>query len=235
VEEDDTASAPDSQAIQQRVTELEADAGVLRSEIERIKQKIPTFPNWLTVAGTVCGIVAAIVTIFSSLHSYFWRTPQLRVVAGPTLMLKYSPQGRKLDLKWSFSIGNDGDLPNIVNNVAGEIHDSDDISKRVIVLGPTDLDCMAGQAKITVPFVVGQGLPISVTCTATAYLPELGRLILGDGASKEFTLSIKGQRQTSGISHYCFDLPDEEIAQLSSGDQKLSDRFVYSSCESGAK
>jgi hypothetical protein len=150
-------------------------------------------------------------------------------------MLTYSPQGRKLSLVWSISIGNDGDLPNVVTNVSGEIHNSNDITKQVIVFGPTDIDCVAGQAKITVPFVVGQGLPISVTCTASAFLPESGRQILGDGASKDFTFSIKGQKQTSSSLRYCFDLPDQEIAQLSSKDQSLTDRFVYSSCEVGAK
>jgi hypothetical protein len=235
VAKDDTVSSSDSRATQQQVTESEAALAALRNDLEQLRQKISKFPNWLTVTGTVCGIAVAIVSIISGLYSHFWRAPQLKLVASPTLTLTYSPQGRNLGLEWSFSIGNDGDLPNIVNNVTGEIHDSDDISKQIIVFGPTDLNCLAGQSKIRVPFVVGQGLPISLTCTAIAYLPEQGHLILRDGSSKKFTFSIKGQKQTSSSSEYCFDLPDQEITRLDSGNQKFSDRFVYSSCDLGAK
>ena len=198
-------------------------------------KKLLSFPNWLTNMGTVCGIFAAIVTVWVGLHVYFWRTPKLSVVAGPTLTLRYLPPQHMLSVQWTFSVGNDGDLANIVSDGQGEIRDSAGGSEQVIVFSAADLDCATGEAKVAVPFVVGQGLPVSVTCTASGYLSDRGRSILADGASKEFVFSLKGQRQSGSKSRYCFDLPDEEANEFRSGGHMISDRFVFSSCGVGAE
>jgi hypothetical protein len=230
-----TVDSQDKRTVDQRLAECVAGVVTLRTDIEQLKRKVVPLPKWLTIAGVVCGIVSAIATTLNGLHVYPLRNPELRAVAGQSLALAYSPKAKKLDLDWSFSIGNDGNVPNIVRNVAGEVHDLVDPTRSVIHFGPNDLDCTAGEAQIGVPFVVGQGLPKSLTCNASSYLPESGRLILGDGTSKEFTLLIEGDKQTSVTLKYCFDLPDQSVTEIRAGDQKMANRFIYPSCKSGAE
>jgi hypothetical protein len=207
----------------------------LRTDIEKLKGQLPSTPNWLTLVGTVCGILAALVGIWLGLHTYFWKAPRLSIVAGPTLALRYLPIQHRLSVEWTFSVGNDGDLVNTVSDGAGEVRDSADSSKQVIVFGAADLECTTGQAKVSVPFEVGPGLPVSVTCTASGYLSDRGRSLLADGAPKEFVFSLKGEKQSRARSGYCFDVPDEEASEFRSGGSIISDRFVFSSCEEGAE
>lgn len=233
--EADQINATDLSAIQQQLAQNASDLATLRTDLEWVKEKPPSIPNWLTITGTVSGIFAAIVSVAIGLHTYFWKVPKLNVVAGPTLGLTYLPQQRRLSVEWTFSVGNDGDLTNVVNDEAGEIDDFGGAPNQAITFSPTDLDCTTGQAKVGVPFNVGPGLPVPVSCTARAYLPDQGRSILADGATKKFVFSLKGQKQTSTSSQYCFDLPDNEISSLRTGMRVVSVRFMYSSCEAGAK
>jgi hypothetical protein len=235
VKDGDQVNATNLSALRQELAGNVRDLALVRTDLARLKEKLPSIPNWLTVTGTVCGILAAIVSVGIGLHTYFWRVPQLNVVAGPTLALRYLPQQHRLGVEWTFSVGNDGDLANIVSDEASEIDDFSSASNQVIVFSPTDLDCTTGQAKVSFPFVVGQGLPVPVTCTANGYLSDQGRSILADGAAKKFVFSLKGRKQTESNLQYCFDLPDKEIGELRSGERTVAIRFVYSSCDAGVK
>jgi hypothetical protein len=235
VEEGEQVSDSDLAAIRQQLADNVANLSVLRADLGRLKEKLPAIPSWLTITGVVFGILSAIVGVLVGLHSFFWKLPRLSAVAGPTLALRYLPQMHELSVGWTFSVWNDGDLSNVVSDEAGEIDDSADASKKVVVFSPTEIDCTTGQAKVWVPFDVGQGLPVSVTCTADGFLSDKSRSMLSDGSPKKFKFSLKGQRRTSSNLEYCFDLPDREIDDLRSGTRAVSIRFVYSSCSAGAK
>ena len=211
-------------------TELEA----LRAEVGELSRKLPTLPNWFATLCAICGLLAALVAVVGGIwgaYAYLSRAPKLSLIGGPTLALAFLPRLSSVTFEWAFSIGNDGDLPNVVTDLSARVDSRTDPPRQVVVFTSADFDCSTGQAKVSVPFPVGEGLPTPVTCSATASIPESGRAVLADGNPKQFVLSIVGQRGTNSRFSYCFDLPDEEISQLRSGGQEVSVRFVHSSCD----
>lgn len=206
----------------------------LRAEIDQLKQKQPSLPNWLVALGAVCGLCAALASVASGLwnaHAYLSSSPKLSVVEGPTLNLTYMPQQSRVMFSFTFSVANDGDQPNVVSDLSAKVTDRFDSSRQVGAFTSTDFECSTGNAKLSVPFTVGQGLPTSIACTASAYVPETGRAILADGNSKQFIFSMIGQKKTTGVLSYCFDLPDDATNQLRGRVRRVSVRFISPTCE----
>src|SRR5208337_2094291 len=201
-------------------TELE----MLQAEVNRIKQRLPSLPRWLTTAGAICGLIAALFSVVGGLwsaHVYLSSSPRLSLVAGPTLGLVYLPQEHRVTFTLPFSVANDGDRANVVTDLSAVLTDRTETSRRVAAFAATDFDCTTGQAKVPVPFTVGQGLPTSMVCTASAYVPESGRALFADGSPKQFVFSVTGQKNTAAELSYCFDLPDYAGSQLRAGDSRV--------------
>jgi hypothetical protein len=176
-------------------TELEK----LRVEIDGLKQKLPSLPRGVTTAGAICGLIAVVFSLVGGLWSayqYLSRSPKLSLVQGPILGFAYLPNNNKTTFTVTFSVANDGDLPNIVTDMSASVANRVAESQQIVFFDSADFDCASGQAKVSLPFTVGPGLPNSITCTAIAYVPESGRPILADGSAKRFSFLMMGQKGT---------------------------------------
>jgi hypothetical protein len=191
-------------------------------------------PNWAIDLGAVCGLVVAILTIGKfgwDVFMYFSSSPKLSLVDGPALELSYLPQQHRVDVVFPFAIQNEGERPNIVSALTASIVDRADPSKRVAVFTSTDFKCKTGQAKVSIPFTVANGLPASMECLASAYVPESGRGIFVNDNSKQFVLSAAGQKKTTSALSYCFDVPDYFSNGIRNGQSKVDVKFIAPYCE----
>src|ERR1700681_719991 len=117
-------------------TELET----LQAEVNRIKQKLPSLPNWLAATGAICGVLAALFSIASGVwnaHVYLSSSPKLSLIDGPTLEFAYLPQQYKVMFTLHFSLANDGSQPNVVTDLSARVINRIDVSQRVVAFTST--------------------------------------------------------------------------------------------------
>ena len=123
------------------ISELESKVGNLQTEIESIKKNAPT--RW-TKIGTICGIVAVIVSVGTAtgnLYQWLSKSPHLESVAGHELTLEYRPQKKQVTFQFNVSLANYGQTANVVDSADGQLAMRNNTSGSPLYFSAVDFQC----------------------------------------------------------------------------------------------
>ena len=95
----------------------------------------------------------------------------------------------------------------------------------------TDFECFAQSARIPIPLPVRTGSPISMNCSIVSELGGLSKEAFLHAGKRRLLVSFKGEQKETHALSFCFDLPEEILAEVFKSNNTESRRFLNPDCE----